>query len=157
MIALRPARPEDLGFVTGLERRPDHVEAIGQWSDLEHLANRPAESLGLLHRKRLELARALATEPQVLLLDEPSSGIAQAEAEGLAPLLKRVRFETGCSILIIEHDMPLISAVSDELIALDQGRFVTRGRPADVLEDERVVESYLGTTEEAVNRSGSIG
>src|SRR5207302_3216731 len=93
---------------------------------------------------------------QVLLLDEPSSGIAQAEAEGLAPLLRRVRFETGCSILIIEHDMPLISAVSDELIALDQGRFVTRGRPAEVLEDERVVESYLGTTEEAVNRSGSL-
>jgi len=108
-------------------------------------------------RRIVDLACVLATEPQVLLLDEPSSGIAQAEAEGLAPLLRRVRFETGCSILIIEHDMPLISAVSDELIALDQGRFVTRGRPADVLEDERVVESYLGTTEEAVHRSGSIG
>jgi branched-chain amino acid transport system ATP-binding protein len=107
-------------------------------------------------RRIVDLACVLATEPQVLLLDEPSSGIAQAEAEGLAPLLRRVRFETGCSILIIEHDMPLISAVSDELIALDQGRFVIRGRPADVLEDERVVESYLGTTEEAVNRSGSI-
>ena len=108
-------------------------------------------------RRIVDLACVLATEPQVLLLDEPSSGIAQAEAEGLAPLLRRVRFETGCSILIIEHDMPLISAVSDELIALDQGRFVTRGRPAEVLEDERVVESYLGTTEEAVHRSGSIG
>ncbi|HEV3363590.1 MAG TPA: ATP-binding cassette domain-containing protein, partial [Acidimicrobiia bacterium] len=80
-------------------------------------------------RRIVDLACVLATEPQVLLLDEPSSGIAQAEAEGLAPLLRRVRFETGCSILIIEHDMPLISAVSDELIALDQGRFVTRGRP----------------------------
>ena len=107
-------------------------------------------------RRIVDLACVLATEPQVLLLDEPSSGIAQAEAEGLAPLLRRVRFETGCSILIIEHDMPLISAVSDELIALNQGRFVTRGRPAEVLEDERVVESYLGTTEEAVHRSGSI-
>ena len=107
-------------------------------------------------RRIVDLACVLATEPQVLLLDEPSSGIAQAEAEGLAPLLRRVRFETGCSILIIEHDMPLISAVADELIALNQGRFVTRGRPAEVLEDERVVESYLGTTEEAVNRSGSI-
>ncbi len=107
-------------------------------------------------RRIVDLACVLATEPQVLLLDEPSSGIAQAEAEGLAPLLRRVRFETGCSILIIEHDMPLISAVSDELIALDQGRFVLRGRPAEVLDDERVVESYLGTTEEAVNRSGSI-
>jgi ABC-type branched-subunit amino acid transport system ATPase component/MFS family permease len=107
-------------------------------------------------RRIVDLACVLATEPQVLLLDEPSSGIAQAEAEGLAPLLRRVRFETGCSILIIEHDMPLISAVADELIALDQGRFVTRGRPAEVLEDERVVESYLGTSEEAVRRSGSV-
>ena len=107
-------------------------------------------------RRIVDLACVLATEPNVLLLDEPSSGIAQAEAEGLAPLLRRVRFETGCSILIIEHDMPLISAVSDELIALDQGRFVTRGRPGEVLEDERVIESYLGTSEEAVRRSGSV-
>jgi branched-chain amino acid transport system ATP-binding protein len=107
-------------------------------------------------RRIVDLACVLATEPQVLLLDEPSSGIAQAEAEGLAPLLRRVRFETGCSILIIEHDMPLISAVADELIALDQGRFVVRGRPGEVLEDSRVVESYLGTSEEAVRRSGEI-
>ena len=107
-------------------------------------------------RRIVDLACVLATEPQVLLLDEPSSGIAQAEAEGLAPLLRRVRFETGCSILIIEHDMPLISAVADELIALDQGRFVVRGRPGEVLEDPRVVESYLGTSEEAVRRSGEI-
>jgi ABC-type branched-subunit amino acid transport system ATPase component/MFS family permease len=107
-------------------------------------------------RRIVDLACVLATEPNVLLLDEPSSGIAQAEAEGLAPLLRRVRFETGCSILIIEHDMPLISAVSDELVALDQGRLVVRGRPAEVLEDERVIESYLGTSEEAVRRSGSV-
>ncbi len=107
-------------------------------------------------RRIVDLACVLATEPQVLLLAEPSSGIAQAEAEGLAPLLRRVRFETGCSILIIEHDMPLISAVADELIALDQGRFVVRGRPGVVLEDSRVVESYLGTSEEAVRRSGEI-
>jgi branched-chain amino acid transport system ATP-binding protein len=107
-------------------------------------------------RRIVDLACVLATEPQVLLLDEPSSGIAQAEAEGLAPLLRRVRFETGCSILIIEHDMPLISAVSDELIALEQGRFVVRGRPAEVLEDERVIEAYLGTSQEAVKRSGSV-
>ncbi|MDQ1374680.1 MAG: hypothetical protein QOJ09_2018, partial [Actinomycetota bacterium] len=98
----------------------------------------------------------LAAEPKVLLLDEPSSGIAQAEAEGLAPLLRRVQFETGCSILIIEHDMPLISGVSDELLALETGKVLLRGSPADVLNDERVVQSYLGTTEEAVRRSGSL-
>ncbi len=106
-------------------------------------------------RRIVDLACVLAAEPKVLLLDEPSSGIAQAEAEGLAPLLMRVRFETGCSILIIEHDMPLISAVSDELIALDLGGVLTRGAPADVLNDERVIESYLGTSEAIVNRSGS--
>jgi branched-chain amino acid transport system ATP-binding protein len=107
-------------------------------------------------RRIVDLACVLAAEPRVLLLDEPSSGIAQAEAESLAPLLQRVRFETGCSILIIEHDMPLISAVSDELIAFDQGSIVLRGAPDVVLADERVIESYLGTSEAAVNRSGSI-
>jgi branched-chain amino acid transport system ATP-binding protein len=107
-------------------------------------------------RRIVDLACVLAAEPRVLLLDEPSSGIAQAEAEGLAPLLQRVRFETACSILIIEHDMPLISAVSDELIAFDQGSFVVRGTPDVVLNDERVVESYLGTSEAAVKRSGSV-
>lgn len=106
-------------------------------------------------RRILDLACVLAAEPRLLLLDEPSSGVAQAEAEGLAPLLGRVRFETGCSILIIEHDMPLISAVSDELLALEQGEYVTRGAPEDVLNNERVIEAYLGGSEAAIKRSGS--
>jgi ABC-type branched-subunit amino acid transport system ATPase component len=91
----------------------------------------------------------------VLLLDEPSSGVAQSEAEGLGPLLQRVRYETGCSILLIEHDMPLISAVSDELIALDQGQVVVRGAADEVLNDQRVIESYLGGSEAAIQRSGA--
>lgn len=107
-------------------------------------------------RRIVDLACVLAAEPKVLMLDEPSSGIAQAEAEGLAPLLRRVRFETGCSMLVIEHDMPLISAISDELIALHQGRVLLRGAPEVVLNDERVIESYLGTSEELVKRSGLI-
>ena len=80
-------------------------------------------------RRIVDLACVLATEPRVLLLDEPSSGIAQAEAEGLGPLLSRVRFETGCSMLIIEHDMPLISAVSDELLALELGAYSSHAAP----------------------------
>ncbi|MCA1839927.1 MAG: MFS transporter, partial [Actinobacteria bacterium] len=107
-------------------------------------------------RRIADIACVLASEPRVLMLDEPSSGIAQAESEGLAPLLRRVRFETGCSMLVIEHDMPLISAISDELIALDQGKFVMRGTPEVVLNDERVIESYLGTKQEVVKRSGVI-
>jgi branched-chain amino acid transport system ATP-binding protein len=106
-------------------------------------------------RRITDLACVLATEPKVLLLDEPSTGIAQAETEQLAPLLRRVRVETGCSMLIIEHDMSLISSVSDELLAMDQGRVVVRGAPDVVLNDDRVVESYLGTSEEIVRRSGS--
>ena len=107
-------------------------------------------------RRIVDIACVLANDPKVLLLDEPSSGIAQAEAEGLGPLLSRVRFETGCSIIIIEHDMPLISAVSDELVALELGRIVTRGLPEDVLNDERVISAYLGGSVEAVRRSGSL-
>ncbi|HUR78261.1 MAG TPA: ATP-binding cassette domain-containing protein, partial [Acidimicrobiales bacterium] len=105
-------------------------------------------------RRILDLACVLATSPKVLLLDEPSSGIAQAEAESLAPLLRRIRVESGCSIMIIEHDMTLISSVSDELIALDRGAVVLRGQPDAVLNDERVIESYLGTSEDVVARSG---
>jgi branched-chain amino acid transport system ATP-binding protein len=107
-------------------------------------------------RRIADLACVLAAEPRVLLLDEPSSGIAQAEAESLGPLLRRVRHETGCAILIIEHDMPLISSISDELLALDQGAVVTRGVPEEVLNDPRVVESYLGTSENVIKRSGVI-
>ena len=107
-------------------------------------------------RRIVDLAFVLATEPKVLLLDEPSSGMAQAEAESLAPLLGRVRFETGCSILIIEHDMPLISAVSDELIALINGTVLARGPANDVLNDSRLVEAFLGGSEAAIQRSGSL-
>ena len=73
----------------------------------------------------------------MLLLDEPSSGIAQRETEELGPLLQRIKTETACSILIIEHDMPLISAVADELLALDLGTPVVRGTPAQVLADQQ--------------------
>ena len=105
-------------------------------------------------RRIVDLACVLATEPRVLLLDEPSSGLAQREAENMAPLLQQVRRETGCSIIIIEHDMPLISAVSDELLAMELGRVVTRGEPDEVLNDERVIQSYLGTSEDVIHRSG---
>ena len=106
-------------------------------------------------RRIVDLAFVLATEAQVILLDEPSSGIAQSEAENLGPLIRRIRFETGCSILIIEHDMPLIQAVSDRMYALDRGRVIAEGRPDAVLEQEDVIESFLGSSEAAIRRSGS--
>src|SRR5581483_8859634 len=106
-------------------------------------------------RRIVDLACVLAHRPSVLLLDEPSSGIAQREAEALAPVILDVRDKTGAAIIVIEHDMPLISAVSDELIALEAGSQIARGRPEDVLTDPRVVAVYLGGTEVAVQRSGN--
>jgi branched-chain amino acid transport system ATP-binding protein len=97
---------------------------------------------------------AIAHDPTVLLLDEPSSGIAQRETEALGPLLKRIQHEAGCALLVIEHDMPLISSISDEIIALDLGAVVTQGVPDAVLTDPHVVSSYLGGDLTVINRSG---
>jgi len=95
-------------------------------------------------RRIVELACVLAQDPAVLLLDEPSAGVAQRETEALAPLLRRVREATGCSLVIIEHDMRLISAVCDELVALEFGSVIARGAPAEVLAHPKVIASYLG-------------
>ena len=96
-------------------------------------------------RRIVELACILAQDPTVVLLDEPSAGVAQRETEALGPLLRRVQAHTGCSMLVIEHDMPLIAAVSDEVVALELGQVIARGTPTEVLEHPRVIESYLGT------------
>ena len=104
-------------------------------------------------RRIVDLAGLLAHRPSVILLDEPSSGIAQREVEALAPLLERIRGETGASLIVIEHDMPLLRQVSDRLVAMDQGAVIATGRPDDVLADPLVVESYLGPDDTAVNRS----
>ncbi|MCU1389172.1 MAG: ABC-type branched-chain amino acid transport system, ATPase component, partial [Ilumatobacteraceae bacterium] len=106
-------------------------------------------------RRVVDLACQVAHRPTVILLDEPSSGIAQREVEALAPVLLRLRDEMGASLIVIEHDMPLISSISDRLLALDQGAVVTTGSPADVLEHPAVVESYLGTSSAAISRSGA--
>jgi branched-chain amino acid transport system ATP-binding protein len=106
-------------------------------------------------RRIVDLAVILAHDPMVLLLDEPSSGIAQRETEALAPLLLRVRDETGAGLLVIEHDMPLIRSISDEILALEMGQVVTQGAPDQVLDDPRVVAAYLGTDQAVVQRSGS--
>jgi ABC-type branched-subunit amino acid transport system ATPase component/predicted MFS family arabinose efflux permease len=135
-----------------VRRRVDRlIELMG----LEDSRDKFISELSTGTRRVVDLACALAAEPKVLLLDEPSTGMAQREAEGLAPLLRRVRDEAGCSILIIEHDMPLIAAVSDELLAMHLGKAVVRGSPEAVLEDERVVQAYLGTSEEVIARAGA--
>jgi branched-chain amino acid transport system ATP-binding protein len=107
-------------------------------------------------RRIVDLACILAHRPSVLLLDEPSSGIAQRETEALGPMIHRIQREINCSILVIEHDMPLLTSVSDRLIAMETGRIVAQGDPRDVLEDPRIVESYLGYSSDVINRSGAV-
>jgi branched-chain amino acid transport system ATP-binding protein len=104
-------------------------------------------------RRVVDLACLLAHRPSVILLDEPSSGIAQRETEALVPMLTRIREATGASLVIIEHDMPLIRAISDRIIAMDQGSVIAAGDPESVLSAPEVIESYLGTSAAAIERS----
>jgi branched-chain amino acid transport system ATP-binding protein len=105
-------------------------------------------------RRIVDLACLVAHRPTVILLDEPTSGIAQREVESLAPVVRRLRDEMGASVLIVEHDIPFVSSIADRLVALDLGRVITTGRPDDVLRHPQVVESYLGTSSAAIARSG---
>jgi len=106
-------------------------------------------------RRIVDIACTLAHGPSVLLLDEPSSGIAQREAEALGPLLLRIRERTGATLLVIEHDVPLLLGMADRVVALDLGEVVAEGPPDEVVHDDRVVQSYLGTAGTAIARSGT--
>jgi len=105
-------------------------------------------------RRIVDLACVVAHRPTVILFDEPSSGIAQKETEALAPLLLRIRDGLGASLLVIEHDMPLVTSVADRLVAMDQGRVIAEGDPDSVLTDPVVVTSYLGGNADVLARSG---
>jgi ABC-type branched-subunit amino acid transport system ATPase component len=113
---------------------------------LDDYADRFVHELSTGTRRLVDLACVLGHEPSVLLLDEPSSGLAQREAEALAPLLLRVRDELGASVLVIEHDVPLLRAVAGRLVGLDLGRVVATGDPSAVLHDPAVSRAFLGTT-----------
>jgi branched-chain amino acid transport system ATP-binding protein len=131
---------------------------VGELIELMHLGeyrNTFVRELSTGTRRVVDLACIAAHRPVLVLLDEPSSGIAQREVEALAPVLHRLRDEMGASLLVIEHDIPLVSSVSDRLIALDQGAVLATGLPADVLAHPDVIESYLGNNVAARQRSGS--
>jgi ABC-type branched-subunit amino acid transport system ATPase component/predicted MFS family arabinose efflux permease len=136
-----------------IEKRIDRLIRL---MNLDGFRDKFVRELSTGSRRIVDLACVMACDPKVLLLDEPSAGIAQREAEELGPLLHRIMWETGCSLIVIDHDMPLLTSVSDELVALELGAVVTRGTPAEVLEHPQVVASYLGTSKEVINRSGEI-
>jgi ABC-type branched-subunit amino acid transport system ATPase component/MFS family permease len=106
-------------------------------------------------RRIVELACVVGHQPSVLLLDEPAGGVAQREVERLGDLLRTIRDELGCAMVVIEHDMPMIASLSDRLVALETGVVIAQGEPAAVLTDAQVVASYLGDDHAAVARSGT--
>ena len=130
------------------ERLAEQAEELIVYMGLEAFRDKFISELSTGSRRMVELACMLAHEPKVMLLDEPSSGIAQRETEALGPLIRRLRDRIGCSILIVEHDIPLIRDLADRMIAMDLGRIVTIGKPEEVLMHPQVVESYLGSSGE---------
>ena len=127
------------GPILAGEKARQVVDFVG----LSSQADRPAQTLTTAGRKRLELARALATEPKLLLLDEVMAGLTPTESIGIVKLIKSIR-EAGITILVIEHVMKAIMSLSDRVAVLHHGELITVDSPQDVARDERVIEAYLG-------------
>ena len=158
------SRSARVGIVSAMLRAPwvrDSERRLRQRADaiLDRLGLTPyadtlVGDLSTGTRRICELAAQLGSAPRVLLLDEPTAGVAQREAEAFGPLLRRVREELDCSILIVEHDMPLLMGVCDRVYAMDTGRLIAEGTPEEIRDNPEVVASYLGTGEIAIARSG---
>ncbi len=131
----------------GMRREEDKIAAAAR----EHLdfvsladeASLPAGSLPLGKQKILEIARALATEPTLLLLDEPAGGLNMRETEDLGAVIQRIR-EMGTTVMLVEHDMNLVMDVSDRILVLHYGEYLASGTPAEIKDHPAVIEAYLG-------------
>jgi len=130
----------------------DLIELMG----LEAYENKFISELSTGTRRMVDLACVIAHKPAVVLLDEPSSGIAQKEAEQLSPVLKRIRNEMNAALVVIEHDIALLSELSDQFVALNQGTVIAQGEPGNVLSNPSVISSYLGSSKETIQRSGTL-
>ena len=141
---------EDNVMIGALLRRPDmpsartHARAVLEALDLADKRTAPASSLTLPDRKRLEVARALATDPKLLLLDEVMAGLRPTETDRMVPILKQLNRDTGITILLIEHVMHAVMALASRVLVLHHGAAIAQGAPHVVVRDPAVIASYLG-------------
>jgi branched-chain amino acid transport system ATP-binding protein len=128
------------------ESRRRALEILG-WLELEAQATRQAGTLAFGDERRIGIGRAIAMRPRFLLMDEPAAGLNDAECEGLERIIRRIRDEVGCGVLLIEHRMSIVFALSDHIHVLEQGRTIAEGTPEEIRTNAEVRRAYLGDGE----------
>ena len=121
------------------------------WLDVMKHAAADAGTLSYGDQRRVEIARALACQPQVLFLDEPAAGMNREETAALMEILRRLSADLGISVLLVDHDLELINQLSDRIMVLNEGRMIAQGSPKEIRRNKAVIEAYLGTGRENEN------